>query len=180
MRTDRFAYRSAFTLVELLFALTLGAGVCLGTRALLDALAQGRAGLAREAFDGDRTANGSRLLRSLVANARADADSTSRFEGDRQKARFASWCSVPAGWLERCIACLTVRASGDGATVMISPRCAEMLSVFNRGGPAELRYLDVSDGGSRWMETWSSAIAVPAAIGVVGDGDTLVLLVGGT
>ena len=55
-----------------------------------------------------------------------------------------------------------------------------MLPAFNRRRPVELRYVDVSDGGSRWMEMWSSPIALPAAIGVVGGGDTLVLPVGGT
>jgi len=63
---------------------------------------------------------------------------------------------------------------------MISPRCGEMLAVLSRRGPAELRYLDVADGGTRWMETWSSAVEVPAAIGVVEVGDTLVLPVGTT
>lgn len=179
MRADRFATRPAFTLVELLFALTLGTAACLGARLVLDALVEARAALARTSTIADEAANGERLLRSSIANARADADSMSRFAGDRYSARFASWCPVPSGWLERCVVCLTARASGGDATVMVSPGCSQWRSVLRRHGSAELRYLDTSEGGTRWMEEWSSRIAVPVAVGVASDGDTLVVLVGG-
>ena len=179
MRADRLASRRAFTLVELLFALTLGAAVCLGARLLLDALIQAREHLMSETLRADRAANGERLLRAIVANARADADSISRFEGDGWSARFASWCPVPAGWLERCVACLILRPSGDESTVMVSLNCAEWLSVRRQRGSAALRYLDTAESDSRWLETWSSRMGVPAAVGIVGRADTLVLPVGG-
>jgi hypothetical protein len=178
MRADRIAARRAFTLVELIFALTLGAGLCLGARVLLDALGRAREVLAHEAARSDRAANGERLLRSLVANIRADTGSVSHFEGDRRSARFASWCTVPSGWLERCVVCVSVRASGGDATVVMSPDNGGSFSVLNWRGSPELRYLDASNGDSRWIDRWSSRSTVPAAVGVVGDGDTLALVVG--
>ena len=179
MRTDGATRRGGFTLLELVVALALAATVFLAGRMLLDALSASREELARETALNDERANGERLLRSLVAHGEAGDDSTIGFQGDQATARFSSWCATPAGGLERCRVRLAVGLVGAESIITASVRLGETIRVWRQSGTVELRYLDGLAGDSSWTTTWESRIAVPIAIGIVGGGDTIVLVVGG-
>ena len=165
-----------FTLLEVTASLGLAALVLLGARALLDALAAARTQLVREATRDDMLANGERLLRAIVAHASTGDDSTVRFSGDRSSARFASFCPVPAGWLEPCRVRLALGNVGDDATLTAWLRPDDSMRVWRHRGVAELRYLD--EPAHAWVDAWGSSIALPAAVGIVTNVDTVILLVG--
>ena len=168
--------RRGFTLLELSVALMLGGMVLLGARALLDSLAAADEQLTRAVSRDDGVVNGERMVQAVVLNASTGNDSTARFTGDRTGAEFESWCTVPAGWQERCRVRLELRG-GDG-TLVFSMADRKEAVVWRRGAPAELRYLDAMAPGRSWVPRWPSSITLPAAVGVVAAGDTLVLLVG--
>jgi len=120
--------------VELLVAVTVGAVVALGARALFEGVAGGAARVAAERADAATTANGLRVLRALAAQVevgvfptepssgapRAEersstaggaAGSGPAVTGDDETLRMATWCATPSGWPERCLASLTFIAA---------------------------------------------------------------------
>jgi prepilin-type N-terminal cleavage/methylation domain-containing protein len=170
--------RSGFTLLELMAALGLTGLVLLGAWRLLDQLGDARDRLTHQSAEHAAQINGGRLLRALVSRAESPVDSTQRFIGNVLDASFATWCNVPAGWLERCRVSLEITSSDDSSTVSISTEDAPPVRVWRGAGRSVLRYYGSAARDERWWDVWGTSIALPAAIGIVVDTDTLVLPVG--
>lgn len=177
MRPER-PRRRGFTLVEILVALALSAVVVLGARMLLEQLADSAHRTVTGAARSDRDANAEQLLRELTRRIEVGTAGAAHFAGEPDSARFTSWCEVPPGWQERCVVRLRIGRTPQGAT----------LSVFAPGTPPqhiraasvmELRYLDDASAGGRWFRSWGAGITAPIAIGLVADGDTTILRIGG-
>ena len=170
--------RGAFTLVEVLVALAIGAVVVLGARMLLDGLAVQAARTSTAARDADIDANGERLLQRLVRDIEVGPSPAPTFGGDRNTAHFSSWCEVPRGWLEPCRVSLGIESAVDGVAVVARLSTGEAIVVRRASRADGLRYLLSSDAGGVWLEHWDGAGSAPLAIGVLVDGDTLILPIG--
>ncbi len=73
-------------MLELILALSLTGAAMLGAVLLLNQLDDGTARIVARRADTDREANGARLLRRLVFEAQASADTTRKFVGDDRSA----------------------------------------------------------------------------------------------
>lgn len=176
MRSER--RRPGFTLVEILVALVLSALVVLGARMLLEQLADSAHRTVTGAARDDRNANAEQLLRELTRRIEVGTVGAVHFAGEPDSARFTSWCDVPAGWQERCIVRLRIRRSPQGATLNLSA-AGTPPQYIRAASDMELRYLDDASAGGRWFRSWGAGITAPIAIGLVADGDTTVLRIGG-
>ena len=166
--------RAGFTLVEVVAGLTLVGLVLAGIWALLESTSDGRDRIAREAEGADRLANGERLLTSLFANAELSTDSVNRFVGDEVLATFNTKCVVPQGWREACRVQLRVSDAPNGRDVAwIGGVVPLVLRHFD--AHVELRYIGVVGAEEQWVNQWGTSIALPAAIALVGAGDTIVV-----
>jgi prepilin-type N-terminal cleavage/methylation domain-containing protein len=170
--------RGGFTLMEVVVALSIGALVLLGARAMLSQLADSAEATAGAAAETDREANGERLLRDVVSRVEISDIDHRGVWGDEAGARFSTWCQMPDGWLERCTALLGV-VRLDTATVLALELPRGEVHPVRRGfGRARLMYLIDAANGGRWTRNWSSTVTAPLAIGVVADADTLILRIG--
>ncbi len=169
--------RAGFTLMEVVVALTLAAFVLLGARALLGQLSDAAEHIAGTAAHTDRTANAEVLLRALAVRAEAPQPASRSFAGTARGVRFDSWCDVPAGWLERCAVSLGMIAV-SGRRVLALELPDEVVAVREGFQEGRILYLRAADDGGRWLDDWSSSTSVPLALGVVMDGDTMILRIG--
>lgn len=112
--------RSGFTLVELVAALAVAGFAMLGGVLLLDQIGDSAQRIARDGAEAPREGNGARLLVRLLADARANEDTTKRFSGDAHTLTFWSSCDVPGGWMEPCRVTLAIDLRGDSSTVRAS------------------------------------------------------------
>lgn len=178
--------RRGFTLIEVLVALAVSGIVLLAARGLLGALADGADRVSAHASVADREANAERLVRALLARSEAGTSDARLFAGDARVARFSSWCHVPSGWLERCQAAIVIErdVAGEGSPGRNALLVAAVFSTgeivpLRRGvDTAELLYLSDARDGGRWLHAWGASVTTPLALGVVVDGDTLVLRIG--
>lgn len=169
---------SGFTLLELMIALTIGATLVLGARALLVQLADSADRVVDAAAVADRAANAERLLRDLVAQAALDEGDGARFTGDERASRFVTWCDVPAGWKERCLVTIGVVRSPNGLALVAGFPDGDVVVLRDGLATATLRYLYRAEGGGVWLPSWNSTVAIPLAVGAVLEGDTLILRIG--
>lgn len=170
--------RVGFTLIEILVAMTIAATVVATARLLLERLGDEATRLSAYAGASDAEANAERTLRELVGRLEVGTDYGRRFAGDEQATRFTSWCDVPAGWQERCTVTLAIDARGRTPVLAASLSTGELL-VFRQGfSSGRLRYLGDAARGGTWFRSWGESITAPLAIGVVIDGDTLILRIG--
>lgn len=180
-------HQHGFTLLEVIVALTVTSVILLGGRLLLERVS----GLAiatsesAEAIDG--AMNGDALLRSLAGRLEIGTGSSHHFGGDERSVHFTTWCDTPMGWLERCDAVLAFEMDGRapalvahltplGVNADIGPRRLVLARGFRRGA---LRYLNDPAAGGRWFIRWGEAVTAPLAIGVILDGDTSIVRIGG-
>jgi prepilin-type N-terminal cleavage/methylation domain-containing protein len=171
--------RSAFTLIELIVAITLSGIVLLGARALWESLAWSVDRLRVEVAADARAANGERLLRSLVGRLEVGTDQSHEFAGDPQHVTFTTWCDVPSGWLERCEAALAIQPDSGGAEQLVVRLSTGEVIVVERGfSVGVLRYLNDPGGGGVWFRSWGHGITAPLAIGVITDRDTAIVRIG--
>jgi prepilin-type N-terminal cleavage/methylation domain-containing protein len=171
--------RSAgFTLIELLAALSVSGLVILGGILLVDQVTDGSARIVRSGVLTTRDANGFRLLRQLLLDARVTADSLDRFRGDERSVELTTMCPGSRGWLAPCRATLDVDWRKDSSVVVARLSTGEALELLRRSGAAELRYLDAISSDSTWLERWALSIAMPVAIAVISVGDTSVFSLG--
>lgn len=176
-RRRRGARRDAFTLVEVMVALTLGAAAVLAARMLLESLAAGAVRIERAAEADNRNANGERLLRSLVGQIEVGYQQ-STFSGDETSARFSTWCQSASGWLERCRVSLAIELEDNLPSLVATLGDRERVVLRRARSSLGLRYLvDVRDGGT-WFVKWGDGFLTPRAIGVVADADTVVVRIG--
>jgi prepilin-type N-terminal cleavage/methylation domain-containing protein len=170
--------RSGFTLIEVAAALALSGLALLGAILLVDQLHDSHVRLARRAEETARVANGARLLRRVLFDAEAGADSTQWFHGDEGSARFLSWCEMPSGWLERCGVMLALDRRIDSTAINATFSTGETITLAMQSGGSRLRYLDRGDEAT-WISRWTASVVMPAAISVVGPADSLIVAVGG-
>jgi prepilin-type N-terminal cleavage/methylation domain-containing protein len=186
MSTDRrrLGRRHAFTLVEVLAALTIGALVLLAARALVTQLAESTRASLRHSAKEDSRANGERLARALAGRIQVIGDGASRFVGADHEARFSSWCNVPTGWQEPCVVTLAVVTDSQSADTQLTISSVETGPIVVRHGMshATLIYLSSAREGGEWVQAWRTDDRAPLAIGVVHDDgavpDTLFLRIG--
>lgn len=171
--------RAGFTLLEVVVALALSGLVLLGARMMLGTVADGSARIAAEAAAAGRDANAERTLRDLLLRVEVDPSASRGVAGDERGVRFSTWCEVPAGWLERCTALLGVIRAGDGQVLALETDGGRVLPIRRGFDRATLRYLERAGGMGAWSTRWTSSTAVPEAVMVVVDADTLVLRIGG-
>lgn len=172
--------RSAFTLVELMVAITLSGIVLLGARALWESLAGSTDRLRARASADAGVANGERLLRSLVGRLEVGTDGAQEFAGDEREARFTTWCDMPAGWQERCNAMLGIEPDSNGQSLRLVAHLStgEVITLQRGFARGALRYLNDPIGGGVWFRIWGHGITAPLAIGVITDGDTAIVRIG--
>jgi prepilin-type N-terminal cleavage/methylation domain-containing protein len=175
---ERRAGDAGFTLLEVIVALSLSALVLLGARLMLGRMADGADALAISSADTDRVANDAALLRGLMGRVELRPDSSGGVQGDGRGVRVSSWCDVPAGWQERCTAMLGL-LTVDHQQRLVLELPGQEFHVIRRGiDRGHFIYLASPASGGEWTDRWTSGVAVPLAIGVVLDGDTLFLRVG--
>jgi prepilin-type N-terminal cleavage/methylation domain-containing protein len=169
--------RTGFTLIEVLVALTIGAVVLLGARALLDGLSTSATAALHGARAADARANGEWIARQVIGNMALAPDTITSFAGSPREAVFSSWCPSTHGELEPCTVRLFIRGSAT-ADLVLSRSGGSDVTVLTGVTNARLRYLSRADNGGAWQSEWRTAIDTPLAIGVTTDRDTLLLRVG--
>ena len=171
--------RRGATLVELLVALAISGFAMLGGLALLDQVEDGDARIAASSVRDARAANGDRMLRALLADARSTTDTADRFRGDEHNASFLTLCETASGWSEPCRAVLSIDSVTDSSRIIAQDDRGDRQIVRQLPGSAVFRYLDLSAStDSAWVGRWSTSIALPGAISVATRRDTTVLPMG--
>ncbi|HEY3554181.1 MAG TPA: prepilin-type N-terminal cleavage/methylation domain-containing protein [Casimicrobiaceae bacterium] len=171
--------RRGVTLIELLVALAISGLALLGGLALLDQVQDGDARIATNSLRDARVANGDRVLRLLLADARSTTDTADRFRGDERNASFLTLCETASGWSEPCRALLSIDSVGDSSRIIAQDDRGDRQIVREVRGSTVFRYLDLSAAkDSTWIGRWSTSIALPGAIAVISSRDTTVLPMG--
>jgi hypothetical protein len=168
------------TLVELLVALAISGFAMLGGVMLLDQVNAGSAHIDHDGNAGAEAGNGDRLLRKILADARVTPDTNTRFRGDERAADFVALCDRSRGWAESCRVSLMIDSMPDSSAVLLDLGDGASLSLRRFAGHAQFRYFDANARDSTWVRRWEKSIALPAAIGMVreGDSDTTVFPLG--
>lgn len=171
--------RRGFTLLELMAAITLAGVALIAAQRLLDQLADAHDQLTRERISMAADRNGVRLLRSLIDRAEVGPDAFMTFRGGAKDASFHTRCDAPGGWLEPCHITLNLVSTGAAESVMVTATGRQPIRLLTWKPDATLRYLEANMLSRAWREEWHVAIVLPAAIGIVSEGDTLVFRIGG-
>lgn len=159
-----------FTLIELMVAITICAGMLVWAVALVDAFTTSERSIRASAERNYDVAKKQDALSDIVLNI--EVGDSMRFAGNTREAEFVSWCNVDYHVQHRCNVVaridteLVITANGDAQTMW-------------RGRvPAELRYLsDARDGGA-WLTSWGEQPVAPIAMAIVTGQDTTVLRIG--
>jgi prepilin-type N-terminal cleavage/methylation domain-containing protein len=171
--------RAGFTLLEVLVALLVGAIVLMACRALLVQLADGADATTRAARAEDLMANTEREIRALFGQVEVGDAPDRLFNGDARGLRFSSWCPMPAGWLERCRASVSLSQHGrDSVNLVAYLSTGDTLLVPAGTGAGAFIYLSDSHQERRWFRSWERGSTAPWAVGVVVGGDTTILRIG--
>lgn len=169
--------RAGFTLMEVLVAIVVATGVVVTARAILVAIADGGQRLADASAVQDAERNVDQLLRVALLEARTLSQDSVTFLGTSRGFVLRTWCPAPGGWTEPCDVAVAVLDSVP-AIVMRPGLLATDLIVRRARQSVELRYLASAANGGTWLRAWSSSSELPLAVGLLIDGDTLMLPVG--
>lgn len=163
--------RGGFTLLEVMVALVIAAGVALAARAMLLRMADDAARVTAAAEAADRAANGERTVRAAIDRLEQSMPDSVRFRGGPRAARFVTWCDVPAGWQERCEATLGIVDLDGGKALVLTLATGEMVAWRRDLPAARLRYLREAGGGGAWADAWDSDVTTPVGIGLFVEGE---------
>ncbi|HMA22898.1 MAG TPA: prepilin-type N-terminal cleavage/methylation domain-containing protein [Gemmatimonadaceae bacterium] len=167
--------RRGLTLLEMLVALSISGLAILGGVMLLDQVDDSDARIVDDSMRDATAANGDRLLRRLLVDARSTTDTVDRFRGDEGNASYLTRCDTPSGWSEPCRARLSVDSIGDSSAVVVETDRGERFEVRRVAGLGSLRYLGHgSDSDSAWVRRWTTSIELPAAIALIVWPDTTI------
>ena len=171
--------RPGVSLLETIVALAVSGIVLLGAHTMVEGLGDNTRHLHASAERWDDEANRELALRLLADRVEVATDSTARFVGNEREVRFSSWCEAGGGWLERCAITISFvrHDTGYGLVVNSSLQGAITLRTGVRAG--RLLYLSSAADGGAWQQHWTVGVTAPLAIGVVADGDTLIVRLGG-
>ena len=170
--------RNGFTLIEIMVALLVGGIVLVGARAMLEALADQAHLVSDAASVADRDANADRTLRALAERLEVGTAPEMQFTGDPTATTFASWCEVPAGWLERCSVQLSIEHQHSEESLVARTSLGDSL-VLRRGfRNGVIRYLESPAHGGSWIVVWGAGITAPVALGIFLGRDTLIVRIG--
>jgi prepilin-type N-terminal cleavage/methylation domain-containing protein len=164
--------RAGFTILELMVALALSAGVLLAGRMLTEQVAAIGDTIALKAAVADSGRVRARALRAIVRNIEIATDSANNFAGDARTAKFVSWCTGSDALKVRCAVALTA----DSVVTLKDP--SGSLVVLRDTVPGVLYYLGDARDGGHWLRTWGPGVDLPLAIGIVFRADTTVLRIG--
>ena len=171
--------RRGVTLLELLIALAISGLAMVGGILLLDQVTDSDRRIDTASRRAATVANGDRLLRRLLLDARQPRDTVDRFRGDERNASYPTLCDTPSGWPEPCRALLSISVSGESSAVLAQTAPGARFVVRRVRGPAEFRYLDPTPAAdSAWARQWMASVALPAAISLIAAGDTTVFPLG--
>jgi prepilin-type N-terminal cleavage/methylation domain-containing protein len=177
MASGRARRRQGATLIELMVALAASGVALAGGAALVSAAHTSLEQARRTAAAIDRRANAQRLLRRTVADMLA-GDGADRFSGNMRETRFTSWCDVAAGWREPCSMSLRIEPTGAGPVLTLLAGSDGPVVLMSADSVLELRYLTKVIDGGNWIERWDPSVSLPFGVGLLVDGDTLILPVG--
>ena len=172
-----FGGRGGFTLLEVMLALTLSAGIILTGRLLLEQMAEtGRAIVARSDAQ-DSVLAREEALRNLFRSVEVGTEDSVTFGGGEHAMKFWSWCDSAAGLRGRCTVTVTL-----DTTLTVLPSTTGLPVVLLRGrnpGVAGVfRYLADARNGGVWYRSWGSGVTAPLAVAVIFGNDTTVLRIG--
>lgn len=178
--------RRAFTLLELLVALSIAGVTVLGGRWVLEGIATHGSNVRHGAAAASARANADHLLRELVGRMEIGATAEHGFGGAEHEVVFTSWCEVPDGWLERCRVRLAVDSAAGGGHALVlrahslarTQSVAQPLALMRTTQAPKLRYLVSAVDGGTWFRSWGLGITAPIAIGIIADGDTTIIPIG--
>ena len=170
--------RRAFTLLEVLVALSIGAMIVLGARALTDGLFVEAQRISTASVQADASANAERYLRRIVGQIQLRKDIGATFRGAEWAAEFTSWCDSPRGSQERCRVSLVVERADGAPFLVMHSSIGERLVLLRATQGIQLRYLADPAAGGSWIQRWGEGLSAPAAIGVIEDADTLIIRIG--
>lgn len=167
--------RSGFTLLEVIVALAINTMIISACYVLVSSGLQSRDVAHKLSSRETRNDNILRDVRRLVRQFDMPAH-ISLVTGDRLGITHWSWCEGLRGTPEPCRVALIIRAIADTLRLELAMSGAPRV-VVPEVTPRALLYLEESDSGRVWRETWSSS-ALPRAIGIDMGPDTLLLPVG--
>jgi prepilin-type N-terminal cleavage/methylation domain-containing protein len=178
IRRVRHTAHRGFTLLEVIVALSLGAVIVLGARLMVENVAGSASRIGAHVRAADEDANGERLLRLLVGAVYVSAKEETAFAGNEQAASFSSWCETASGWQERCRLSLEISPQGSGSVLVARWSQGRSVTLRRATRAMALRYLVDARQGGTWFTSWASGFTTPRAIGVLIDGDTLIVRIG--
>jgi len=165
-------------LIEVLVALTIGALVIMCAHGLLAHMSDAVSFVTEKARAEDDRINAVRELRELGGRLEVGAGDSLEFVGLPQRARFASWCEVPAGWLERCLVTLGF-VEANGKTELWERDSSRRPVVLMRStGTGAFLYLNSASNGGQWFSRWDVELSAPLALGVIIGTDTTIVRFG--
>jgi len=170
--------RRGVSLLELVIALSISGFAMLGGVMLLDQLNDSNARIAGDRVANAAEGNGDRLLRRVLADARATADSAERFVGDEHTASYLTFCDTPSGWPETCRITMTIDSLRDSSVIRAESNIGGQFAVRRLSGVASFRYLDLVACDSSWLQRWATSISLPDAIAIVVSNDTTIFALG--
>jgi prepilin-type N-terminal cleavage/methylation domain-containing protein len=175
--------RPGFTLLEVLIALAIVGIAISGAAAALIGLTDQTARVADRARVVERAANAEWMVRT-IATQFDRGDAAESLEGGAESVTFASWCPIAPPDLEPCTTEIRAPSTGWGWFTLHMHRKNQsadrdpwtvQLWFVEHG---TLRYLETASHGGVWRDVWSG-ITAPVALGIIMDGDTIVLRLGG-
>jgi len=165
--------RPAFTLLEVVVALAIGSLVVLSSVTLARAIDDASRSANRNTTAAARRAIAESTLGDLVYQATDGRDSTERFFGTADSARFRSRCATGYGWLEPCTVELHWRRGGIDSLVAVSS-VGDTAAVAAMGCATELIYMAAVPPDLKWRAVWSGESAAPRAVALASPRDTIV------
>ena len=175
--------RAGLTVLEVLVALLLSSLIIAGVHFLFNQIATSAATVERTNYTVSADRNSKRFLRELIGSAAVGIEGAydGWLSGNASEATFHSWCRTPSGWLAPCKATLLV-SSADGHGVVLATLETRQQSVTYRIPALQpvrrLIYLADAEDGGNWHTSWSRAAVHPIALGIVLEGDTLIIRIG--
>lgn len=165
--------RVGFTLIELIAAMTISAGILLAGRLLLEQLGDaGRRIIATQTAQDSASAR-QEMLRYLFRNLEVGTSDSLTFRGLDRAMIFWTWCDSAAGLRGRCKVTMTL-----DSTLHVTTSTDSQSTVLMHGtGEGAFRYLSDAREGGQWYRSWNGVTA-PLAVGVIFGVDTTVLRIG--